>query len=614
MSAVDAEAPAQRNAPVLPALLLMLLTLVLGTMPDWARLPKPTTGLSFEQAELAVAGQPAETVRLPHSFHPAKAGAASVAYEIVFILPEIPSQPQEIYIPALRHDLSFTLNGNPGPLPLVSPWMQPSQGITLLLRVPPNLFVAGANRLRLELTRAEGQIPFYLSAVHLGPVDALGQSPWFAMLQAGQARIAAVVLHMVVVLGLITLWTARRHDPVFRWLALLGCTTLAVTFLEMEGATLAAATGALVSLPNLLLGSFGLIVLGLALALAEQARPPWLIHAVWILPLALLGGVRLLPAWPMLAVLVSVAIALGGYLGAALVLIIGFWRQKRWTMGLLAVPFLLVGWIGLRDFIVVLGLRDAPFLLSSYLRPLTMLAIVVLLMRRLATSLNSLDRANDDLRQRLAEQQSELSALHERERRRAAQTVREDERQRLTLDLHDGLSGHLVSIIALSERGADHKIVEGAARAALDDLRLVINSLDIGDQDLPLAMAGFREKLEPQLRRLGVALDWSMEKLPDISGVTPGNALSVLRILQEAVTNALKHGTSRTIQIQGRSDSSGAAITIGNDAAGDDEIGAGHGLNNMRRRAEALGGHAQFERDANQALLTLRLPLRLPDR
>ena len=614
MSAADAEVSAQRKAPALPAFLLILLTLVLGTMPDWARLPIPTAGLIFEQAELAVAGRPNETAQLPHSFHPAKAGAASAAYEVVFTLPEIPSQPQEIYIPALRHNLSFTLNGNPGPLPLVSPWMQPTQGITLLLRVPPNLFVVGTNRLRLELTRAEGQIPFYLSAVHLGPIDVLGQSPWFAMLQAGQARIAALVLHMVVVLGLVTLWTARRHDPVFRWLALLGCTTLAVTFLEMEGATLGAATGSLVLLQNLLLGSFGLIVLGLALALAERARPPWLIHAVWILPLILVGCVRLLPTWPMLAVLISVAMALMGYLGAALVLIISFWRQKRWTMGLLAVPFLLVGWIGLRDFIVVLGLRDAPFLLSSYLRPLTMLAIVVLLMRRLATSLNSLDRANDDLRQRLAEQESELSALHERDRRHAAQTVREDERQRLTLDLHDGLSGHLVSIIALSERGADHRIVEGAARAALDDLRLVINSLDIGDQDLPLAMAGFREKLEPQLRRLGVALDWSMEKLPEISGVTPGNALSVLRILQEAVTNAIKHGTTATIRIQGRPDSNGAAITIGNDVAEENEIRSGHGLNNMARRAEGLGGQVCFERADSQAVLTLRLPLRLADR
>lgn len=192
--------------------------------------------------------------------------------------------------------------------------------------------------------------------------------------------------------------------------------------------------------------------------------------------------------------------------------------------------------------------------------------------------------------------------------------MREDERQRLTLDLHDGLSGHLVSIIALSERGADHRVVERAARAALDDLRLVINSLDIGDQDLPLAMAGFREKLEPQLRRLGVVLDWSTEQLPDISGVTPSNSLSVLRILQEAVTNALKHGATRAIRIHGRPEPHGATISIVNDVAEGNETGTGHGLNNMRRRAEALGGQVHFERASRQAVLALRLPSRLADR
>ncbi len=79
----------------------------------------------------------------------------------------------------------------------------------------------------------------------------------------------------------------------------------------------------------------------------------------------------------------------------------------------------------------------------------------------------------------------------------------------------------------------------------------MIYSLDIGEKELPLALANFRERLEPQLHRLGVALDWSMASLPEVSGVTPGNALVVLRILQEAITNALKHGPARRIAVRG---------------------------------------------------------------
>ena len=107
-----------------------------------------------------------------------------------------------------------------------------------------------------------------------------------------------------------------------------------------------------------------------------------------------------------------------------------------------------------------------------------------------------------------------------------------------------------MSIIALSER-AEKRPIEQAARDALNDLRLVIYSLDLGEDELPLALANFRERLIPQLHRLGVELDWSMADLPEVSGVTPGNALAVLRIVQEAITNALKHGPARRIAVRG---------------------------------------------------------------
>src|SRR5690606_25991785 len=151
------------------------------------------------------------------------------------------------------------------------------------------------------------------------------------------------------------------------------------------------------------------------------------------------------------------------------------------------------------------------------------------------------------------------SRLHEKEQLRTADAVREEERQRLMRDLHDGLSGNLVSIIALAEQPEPERAaIEQAAREALDDLRLVINSLDIGDRDLPLALASFRERLAPRLRRVGVELDWSMEQLPEVSGVTPSSALAVLRILQEGVTNALKHGPARRIAIRGVADGDAA--------------------------------------------------------
>jgi signal transduction histidine kinase len=278
-------------------------------------------------------------------------------------------------------------------------------------------------------------------------------------------------------------------------------------------------------------------------------------------------------------------------------------------------PFFLMSAFMLRDTAAVLGFIDGPLIVTPYARTFLLAAVTLVIAHRMVTSLDRLDRANENLNLRLAEQEAELSALHQKERMEGAREVREQERRRLTHDLHDGISGHLVSIIAMSERAnGDARPIEEAARAALDDLRLVIYSLDLGDRELPLALANFRERLIPQLQRIGVDLDWSIAHLPDVSGVTPGNALTVLRILQEAITNALKHGPARKITIRGAAAPSGeAAITIENDGRPFTGGKGGFGLDNMRRRATQLHGHLQIASLDDGVRLTLVLPPNLPD-
>jgi signal transduction histidine kinase len=197
------------------------------------------------------------------------------------------------------------------------------------------------------------------------------------------------------------------------------------------------------------------------------------------------------------------------------------------------------------------------------------------------------------------------------------------------LDLHDGLSGHLASIIALAER--EHaSSIEQTAREALDDLRVVIHSLDVGDTELTTPLAAYRERLDRQFKRLNIELDWSTAALPEISGVTPTHAIHVLRILQEAITNARKHGPATRIVVRGEAvgvaQGQFARITIENDgqafnaqkASGQ----AGRGLASMQQRAAALGAVLRIEslagNEEGQATaimtgtrITLDLPLKL---
>lgn len=606
------------NAPLprarLPGFLLLLLALFLATAPQFLSFPEPQAERVLAMAEFSLGGGEGEAVSLPHRWpRGVPFGPASSRYVVEFDVAEVPADPSFLLVPVARQHLAAELNGRPLVQISSEPWLDPAAGAARRFRIPDGALAAGGNRLVLTLAREHAAIPGYLSRLYLGGERMISFDHWSRVFGTERVRAAGHGLHLVIVIALATLWTARRNDPAFGWLALIGVASFVVAV--PSESNLPSALAFIKPYIVLLLPAFGLMSIALGLAMTGTPVPRWLRLAVPGVPALLVSMAAAGVAPPFALTMTGGVLAIGTHLAASAVAARAFLLRRRWEYGLLAIPFFLTGWYGLRDIAVVAGIVDGAFLLSGFVRPLTMLAILMLLMRRLAFSLDELDGANETLRLRLAEREAELSILHEKERRRTAQAVREHERQRLMHDLHDGLSGHLVSIIALSERKkADQAAIERAAREALNDLRLVINSLDIGDRDLPLALASFRERLERQLRRLGVELAWSVEELPEVAGLTPANALSILRILQEAVTNALKHGPATRIAIRGSPGAAGTAVlTVENDGVAAPEAGRGHGLANMRRRAEQLGGSVSLAPIEIGMRLTLTLPAMLAE-
>lgn len=588
-------------------LAILVVTALIALAPNFIDFPTPEKAIVLDQAQVSLNGGAMQAVRLPHTWLQDRSYGAARATYSVQIPSSVMTPSKMLVIPAARQPLVARLNGERLDGSGTRPWSRLATGAAYFLTLP-SISPSTANaRLEITLERRDGAVPGHLSPIYIADQDAIA-SNWLWTLGGESIWITVFVIQMLVTIGITIVWMARRHDRVFGWLFLISFGSLirALPGLPGEAQTLVDAQLYFM----FLMSGLGLTGIGLALAIIDSPRPIGLKIAIVAAPLLLAAGVAsgILPKLP--AILLSALIATGGNIVAAVVLLRGSLRQTGWERLLLAVPFFLMGWFGLRDLGVVVGVVDGVFLLTDYVRALTITAIFAMLMWRLAASLNALDEANDVLRRKLMEQQAELTQLHGRETARASNVAREEERQRLTRDLHDGLSGHLVSIIALSEKeAADQAAIERTAREALDDLRMVINSLDLGDGDLLLALAEFRERIGPRLRRMGIRFEWSVENLPRIGGVTPGNALSILRILQEAVTNAIKHGPARSIHIVSSAGENGAAmITVRNDSAGMREGINGRGLNNMQRRARALGGRVHLDHSDRQAVLTLVLP------
>jgi signal transduction histidine kinase len=211
----------------------------------------------------------------------------------------------------------------------------------------------------------------------------------------------------------------------------------------------------------------------------------------------------------------------------------------------------------------------------------------------------------------LREREAELSRQFERSRELERRDILSRERQRLMREMHDGLGGHLVSSLALAESAdeADPEII-AALRDGLEELRLVIMSLDAGFTEVPALLASLRERFEPALERSGIRFRWGVGEAPTPKHFGPEQMLSLLRILQEAITNAVKHARATTIEVATTVDDGALGITVRDDGAGFAPIvRRGRGLDNMQRRAHELGGRLRVRSDGGGTTVELRLPL-----
>ena len=224
---------------------------------------------------------------------------------------------------------------------------------------------------------------------------------------------------------------------------------------------------------------------------------------------------------------------------------------------------------------------------------------------------------NTTLAERLRAREMELTLASSRLREVAHRQTLSDERQRLTQDMHDGLGSSLVSALRVVEGGrmCEADVAE-VLKGCIDDLKLAIDSMEPVEADLLLLLATLRFRLGPRLASAGIALRWEVVDVPALDWLDPRNALHILRILQEAFTNILKHTESHEIRVTTGLENGGVTVTITDNGQGFSLESAlqkgGKGLHNQQRRAQSIGGTVRWQSDDHGTRMTLWLPEKVP--
>jgi signal transduction histidine kinase len=246
------------------------------------------------------------------------------------------------------------------------------------------------------------------------------------------------------------------------------------------------------------------------------------------------------------------------------------------------------------------------FYLVSYVMILLCLVVGWHQTSRMVRALSESERLNLELEQRVAQKHTELEHNFRRLQEMERQTAVGEERRRMMSEMHDGIGSQLIATLDLVEHGEAPKTqVAGELRECLDSLRLAMDSLEPTDNDLLTVLGSLRYRLEGRLKRQGIVLDWQVRDVPKFPALTPQNVLHILRILQEAFTNVVKHARARTITVQTGCEGERVFIKVADDGCGFTGQREGRGLTNMRQRAQALG--ATLDITPSPATMTLSL-------
>jgi signal transduction histidine kinase len=202
-----------------------------------------------------------------------------------------------------------------------------------------------------------------------------------------------------------------------------------------------------------------------------------------------------------------------------------------------------------------------------------------------------LARSEAAARRRLGQVNDELIATQAL----LTESARVSERLDISRDLHDVLGHNLATLtihLDVASRltegaAADHlRCARGVASAMLDEVRAVVGRVRVQPVDLRATLLAVTQGL--------TGMRVQLELPDDLSAIDPARAHAVLRCVQEAVTNAIRHaGATELIVILKQLPDGTMTVSAQDDGRGGPVV-AGQGLTGMRDRFEALGGSLSF--------------------
>jgi signal transduction histidine kinase len=216
----------------------------------------------------------------------------------------------------------------------------------------------------------------------------------------------------------------------------------------------------------------------------------------------------------------------------------------------------------------------------------------------------------------------ERAAQLEREQEANARRAAAEEQARIAREVHDVVA-HNLSVIIVQATAADEvfasdpadaqravRTIGSTARRALDELRYVLGASGQRPALAPQPTLGGLDALLEQVRAAGLEVE--LEIVGEQRELPPALELSAYRIVQEALTNTLRHAAARHATVTLRFDPEAVSIDVLDDGSAQPTAGGGNGrgLIGMRERVTTFGGRLEAGPDNGGGFrVSARLPV-----
>jgi len=595
------------------ALALFAAIVLLSATPAWTQ----ASGLILQSAEFVLddgtrppgEAAPWRAQSLPDNWNLSRPQVGGFGwYRMRFELPRPADGIYALYIRKLSMNAGFYLNGNyigdGGRFtePVARHWNRPQ-----FFTIPPRELVAGRNTLHVRLW-AYPHSRGGLGPIEIGPEVQL--RPKYERLLFVQTILPQLCNIVVAALGLFAfaLWVRRRTEPTYVYFFVFSL-LWAFRSTHMFVRDIPVSTFVWDIWVQSSFGWCALLFITLAMRYSSLKWPRF---EKFLIAYAALGPVLMYVAGPehlhrvannWSFVIVPVAMVFEGFLIRAA------WRDKKPVSALLATVWGLMILASVHDGLVHRDrLAFESFYFVSYVMILLSVVMGWILINRFVQALNDSEKLNQELELRVAQKHAELNENFARLQRMEREHAIADERARIMSEMHDGLGSQLIGTLDLVEQSHSSKSeIAGELRECLDSLRITIDSLEPTDHDLLAVLANLRYRLESRLMRRGIALDWQVRDVPKLDSLTPQNVLHILRIVQEAFTNVVKHSQAKTITVQTGFTEQHVFLRIADDGRGFYREREGRGLINMRNRARALSANLEILPSPRGTTLSLYL-------